>query len=79
MARALATAALVHINTLLLQAVLEVPEVHDSVGDDERSALTPLFWSHINPYGRFRLNIDTHLDLSGTSSSTGTGGVESAL
>jgi hypothetical protein len=56
MPRALATAALVHINTLLLQAVLEVPEFHDSVGDDERSALTPLFWSHINPYGRFRLN-----------------------
>ena len=78
MPRALATAALIHINTLLLQAVLEVPEFHDSIGDDERSALTPLFWSHINPYGRFRLNMDTHLDLSGTSS-TGTGGVESAL
>jgi hypothetical protein len=42
MPRALATAALVHINTLLLQAVLEVPEFHDSI-DDERSALTPLF------------------------------------
>ena len=41
-------------------------------------APTPLFWSHINPYGRFRLNMDTHLDLSGTSS-TGTGVVESAL
>jgi hypothetical protein len=74
----LATATLVHVNTLLLQAVLEVPEFHDSVGDDERSALTPLFCSHINLYGRFRLNIDTHLDLSGTSS-IGTGGVESAL
>ena len=70
-------AALVHINTLLLQAVLEVPEFHDSIGDDERRALTPLFWSHVNPYGRFRLNMDTHLDLSG--SSTGTGGVESVL
>ena len=70
--------ALVHINTLLLQAVLEVPEFHNSIGDDERRALTPLFWSHINPYGRFRVNMDTHLDLSGTSS-TGTGGVESVL
>ena len=70
--------ALVHINTLLLQAVLEVPEFHDSIGDDERRALTPLFWSHINPYGRFRLNVDTHLDLSGTRS-TGNGGVESVL
>jgi hypothetical protein len=34
--------ALVHINTLLLQAVLAVPEFHDSVGPDERRALTRL-------------------------------------
>lgn len=61
--------ALVQFNTLLLQAVLEVPEFHDSIGPDERRALTPLFWTHINPYGRFRLNMDTHLDLDG---STGT-------
>ena len=53
-------------------------EFHDSIGDDERRALPPLFWSHINPYGRFRLNVDTHLDLSGTRS-TGNGGVESVL
>ncbi|WP_063628898.1 Tn3 family transposase [Amycolatopsis taiwanensis] len=53
---------LVHINTLL-QAVLEVPQFHDGVGRDERRALTPLFWTHINPYGRFRLNMDTRLEL----------------
>ena len=56
--------ALVRINTLLLQAALEVPEFHDLVGDDERRALTPLFWSNVNPYGRFRLDMDTRLDLS---------------
>ena len=32
--------ALVHINILLLQAVLEVPEFHDSIGGAERRALT---------------------------------------
>jgi hypothetical protein len=32
----------------------------------------------VNPYGRFRLNMDTHLDLGGTSSA-GTKGVESVL
>ena len=42
--------ALVHINTLLLQAVLEVPEFHDLIGTDERRGLTPLFWTNINPY-----------------------------
>ena len=43
--------ALVHINTLLLQAVLEQPAFHDSLDDIDRRALSPLFWSHINPYG----------------------------
>ena len=55
--------ALVHINTLLLQAVLEVPEFHDSIGPHEQRALTPLFWTHINPYGRFQLDMTTRLDL----------------
>ena len=62
--------ALVHINTLLVQAVLEVPEFHDLIGSDERRALTPLFWSNVNPYGRFRLDMDTRLDLSGGNSPT---------
>lgn len=26
--------------------------------------LSPLFWSHVNPYGRFRLDMDTRLDLT---------------
>lgn len=26
--------------------------------------LSPLFWTHINPYGRFRLDMDTRLDLT---------------
>jgi TnpA family transposase len=38
-------------------------------GDDrehaEVSMLSPLFWSHVNPYGRFRLDMDTRLDLTG--------------
>jgi hypothetical protein len=32
---------------------------------NDRRALSPLFWSHINPYGRFRLDMDTRLDLAG--------------
>ncbi len=50
-------------NTLLLQAVLEDPQFHDLVGEHERRALSPLFWSNINPYGRFRLDMNTRLDL----------------
>lgn len=58
--------------------MLEGPEFHDSIDENERCALAPLFWSHVNPYGRFRLNMDTDLDLGG-SSSIGAGGVESVL
>jgi hypothetical protein len=25
--------------------------------------LTPLFWTHVNPYGQFNLQMDRHLDL----------------
>jgi hypothetical protein len=34
------------------------------MGDDDRRGLSPLFWTHINPYGRFRLDMETRLDLS---------------
>jgi len=57
--------ALVHISTLLLQAVLEVPQFCDLIGADERrGGLSPLFWSNISPCGRVRLDMDRHLDLT---------------
>jgi hypothetical protein len=54
--------ALVHVNTLLVQTVLETPAFHDRMGADERRGLSPLFWTYINPYGRFRLDMKTRLD-----------------
>lgn len=56
--------ALVHVNTLLLQRVLEAPGWTDLLQEEDRRGLSPLFWSHINPYGRFRLDMDTRLDLT---------------
>jgi hypothetical protein len=32
--------------------------------EEDRRGLSPLFWSHVNPYGRFRLDMDTRLDLT---------------
>jgi hypothetical protein len=32
--------------------------------EEDRRGLFPLFWSHVNPYGRFRLDMDTRLDLT---------------
>ncbi len=65
--------ALVHVNTLLLQAVLEDPEFHDLLDDIDRRALSPLFWTHINPYGRFHLDMDTRLDLTASIPAPGPG------
>lgn len=56
--------ALVHVNTLLLQQVLAEPEWAKKLLDEDRRGLTALFWSNINPYGTFRLDMNTRLDLS---------------
>ena len=42
--------ALVHVNTLLLQAGLEASAFRDLVGEDRPARLSPLFWTHVNPY-----------------------------
>ncbi|MEB3371794.1 Tn3 family transposase [Saccharopolyspora mangrovi] len=59
--------ALVHVNTLLLQQVLAEPAWADTLDEADRRGLTPLFWSNINPYGRFRLDMDRRLKLEGVS------------
>ncbi len=65
--------ALVHVNTLLLQSVLEDPRFAGLLDEVDRRALSPLFWSHINPYGRFRLDMDTRLDLGATATASRSG------
>ena len=32
--------------------------------DADRRDLSPLFWTHLNPYGRFELDMNSHLDLA---------------
>ncbi len=56
--------ALVHVNTLLLQQVLADPEWSERMTEEDRRALSPLFWAHVNPYGRFVLDMDSRLDLA---------------
>lgn len=54
---------LVYINTLLLQRVLADPKWARRLTLEDRRALNALFWTNINPYGRFRLDMNTRLDL----------------
>ncbi|MDF5757406.1 Tn3 family transposase [Spongiactinospora sp. TRM90649] len=56
--------SLVYLNTLLLQQVLAEPAWAKKLTDEDRRGLTALFWSNINPYGTFRLDMDKRLDLS---------------
>ena len=57
-------AALVYVNTLMIQEVLAQPEWVGVLTDDDRRGLTPLFWTHILPYGEARLNMAHRLALS---------------
>ncbi|MER5325093.1 Tn3 family transposase [Streptosporangium roseum] len=49
-------AALVYINTLMLQDVLADPEWAQLLEPADQRGLTPLLWQHVQPYGEVRLD-----------------------
>ncbi|MFJ8746857.1 Tn3 family transposase [Embleya sp. NPDC127516] len=55
---------LVYVNTLMIQDLLAEPEWADRLTDEDRRGLTPLFWSHVMPYGEVRLNMSNRLALA---------------
>ncbi len=55
--------ALVYVNTLMVQEVLLETKWIEMMQSEDFRGLTPLFWSHVNPYGIFRLNLDERLPL----------------
>jgi TnpA family transposase len=54
---------MVYVNTLMLQRVLGEPTWLERMGANERRAMTPLFWGHVNPYGTFQLDMTARLPL----------------
>ncbi len=54
---------LVYINTLMLQEVLAEDGWLERMNPEDLRALTPLIYSHVNPYGLFRLNMEERLPL----------------
>ncbi len=54
--------AVTYVNTILLQRVLADPAWAGRLTDADRRGLSALFWTHINLYGRFELDLSTHLD-----------------
>jgi len=55
--------ALVYINTLMIQEILQRHDWTDRLTEPDRRGLTPLFWTHVAPYGEVRLNMQRRLDL----------------
>jgi len=55
---------LVYINTLFIQEVLADPAWRERMTVDDWRGLTPLIYHHVNPYGRFELDMATRLALA---------------
>lgn len=54
-----------YVNILLVQDVLAEPAWADALTPEDRRGLTPLFWTHIAPYGEVKLNMTKRLELRG--------------
>ena len=54
---------MVFINTLMIQKLLAQPHWQGKLTPRDYAALTPLIWEHVNPYGRFDLDMNTRLAL----------------
>jgi Tn3 transposase DDE domain len=57
-------AALVYVNTLMIQDILAEPEWAGVLTPEHLRGLTPLFWAHVRPYSEVRLNMTRRLALS---------------
>jgi len=55
--------SMVYINTLLIQEVLREPAWANRLTPDDLRALTPLIYSHVNPFGVFLLDLSQRLPL----------------
>jgi len=56
-------AALVYVNTLLLQDVLAESDWSEVLTAEDRRGLTPLFWQHVLPYGEVKLDMTARLNI----------------
>jgi TnpA family transposase len=54
---------MIYVNTLMLQQVLAQPHWRQKLEPRDLSALTPLIWEHVNPYGRFELDMNVRIPL----------------
>jgi hypothetical protein len=54
---------LVYVNTLLIQRLLREPAWQGRLTPEDLRALTPLIYSHVNPYGVIRLDMTQRIPI----------------
>lgn len=54
---------LVYVNTLMIQQVLALPHWQKKLTNIDKRAITPLIFSHVNPYGTFKLDLSERISL----------------
>jgi TnpA family transposase len=52
---------LVYVNTLMIQSVLTREDWQQQLTETDRRAITPLIFSHVNPYGTFKLDLQERI------------------
>ena len=57
-------AALIYVNTLMIQDILAEPEWAGVLTPEDLRGLTPLFWAHVLPYGEVKLNMTRRIALN---------------
>ncbi len=55
--------SLVYVNTRMVQSVLHNPDVAARLSPEDYRGLTPLIYLHINPYGRFEVDLNKRIDF----------------
>jgi TnpA family transposase len=56
-------ASLVYVNTRMLQTVLVEPKWAGRMAPEDYRDLTPLIYNHVNPHGRFDLDLNCRIDF----------------
>jgi len=64
-------AALVYVNTLMLQDILAEDDWAELLTPEDRRGLTPLFWHHVLPYGEVKLDMTTRLSIRTAAPASG--------
>ena len=59
--------SLVYVNTLMIQRVLAEPSWASRMMPRDLSALSPLIFHHVNPYGAFELDMDERIPIEGAA------------